>query len=82
MTLKLLAISTRPVDAKLRHYVESETPVNRLEAAVRRRSSKQVFLKISKYLQQNICVGVFFNKVANLKAYSFIKNRLQHRCFL
>ena len=31
------------------------------------------FLEISQYLQENICVGVFFNKVAGL---------LQHMCFL
>ena len=30
------------------------------EAAVWRCSSKKVILEISKYLQQNICVGVFF----------------------
>ena len=30
------------------------------EAAVCRCSSKKVILEISKYLQQNICVGVFF----------------------
>ena len=30
------------------------------EAAVRRCSSKQVFLKISQYSQENTCVGVSF----------------------
>ena len=30
------------------------------EPAVRRYSSKQVFLEISQYLQKKICVGVFF----------------------
>ena len=31
-----------------------------LEAALWRRSSKQVFLKISQYSQENNCVGVSF----------------------
>ena len=36
------------------------------EALVRRCSSKQVFLKISKISQENTCVRVSFNKVAGL----------------
>ena len=31
--------------------------------------------------QENICVGVFFNKAAGLKIYNSIKKRPQHRCF-
>ena len=37
-----------------------------------------MFLKVS---QEDIGAGVFFNKVASLKAYNFIKSRLQHSCF-
>ena len=39
---------------------------------------KKVFLKVS---QEDAGAGVFFNKVAGLKAYNFIKSSLQHRCF-
>ena len=37
-------------------------------------------LKISQYSQKSTCVGVL-NKVAGLQACSFIKKRLQHKCF-
>ena len=43
------------------------------EEAVRRCSSKQVFLKISQILQESTCVGPL--------ARNFIKKGLQHRCF-
>ena len=42
---------------------------------------KKLFLKNSQYWQENICVKSVFNKVTDLKACNFIKNRLQHRCF-
>ena len=44
-------------------------------------SSKQVFFRISQISQENTCVGVFFSNVAGLKACTFVKKRLQHRCF-
>ena len=37
-----------------------------------------MFLKV---LQEYAGARVFFNKVAGLKSYNFIKSRLQHRCF-
>ena len=46
---------------------------------------KKLFLKKSQCSQKNACVGVTLesplNKVAGLKAWNFIKKRLQHRCF-
>ena len=54
---------------------------NSTKAAVRRCFSKQVFLKISQYSQENICVRVFFNTVADLKTCNIIEKRLQHRYF-
>ena len=42
-------------------------------------SSKQVFLKISPDLQENICAGVSVVQVQ--AACNFIKKRLWHRCF-
>ena len=42
---------------------------------------KKLFLKISKYSQENTCVIVFFNKNVGLQACNFIKKRLQHRSF-
>ena len=38
------------------------------KVAVGRRSSKEMFLKISQYSQENTCVGVFFNNVTGLEA--------------
>ena len=32
-------------------------------------------------MQENICVGVFFNNGAGFQGGNFIKMRLQHRCF-
>ena len=49
------------------------------EAAVRRCSSKKLFLK--QYSQKNAFVGVFFYEVVGLKACNFIKKGPQHRCF-
>ena len=40
-----------------------------------------MFLKVSQYSQKNTCVGVSFNKAADLKTYNFIKKRLRNRCF-
>ena len=51
------------------------------ETVVHRCSSKQVFLKISQISRESNCVGVSFNKVAELRVCNFIKKRLQHRCF-
>ena len=48
----------------------------------RRCSIKKLFSIISQYSQKNTCVGVFFNKDADLRAGNFIKKRLQHRCLL
>ena len=59
----------------LKHIIEFS------KAAVCRLSIKCVFLKFTQNLQDNSCVAVFFNKVAGLQAYTFIKKRLQHRCF-
>ena len=42
---------------------------------------KKVFLKISQISQENIFVGVSFNKIEGLKTWNFIKKRLQDRCF-
>ena len=36
---------------------------------------------ISQISQENACAGVFFSNVAGLKACTFVKKRLQHRCF-
>ena len=40
-----------------------------------------LFLKNSQYSQENICVGVSFNKIVVLQGLQLIKMRLQHRCF-
>ena len=44
--------------------------------------SKKAFLKISQYSQENTCAELLFDKVTGLEVYNFIKERLQHRCFL
>ena len=48
-----------------------------------RRSHRKCFVKkgVLKVSQEDAGAGFFFNKVAGLKAYNFIKSRLQHRCF-
>ena len=38
-------------------------------------------MQSSKISQENIYAEVSFNKVARLKVWNFIKNRLQHMCF-
>ena len=50
------------------------------KAVVRRCSTKYVFLKISQNLQENTCVGVFFNKVVR-KAFNFIKKEIPTQVF-
>ena len=44
-------------------------------------TSNLVFLKFSYIPQENICVGVFFDKLARLKICNSIKKRLQNKCF-
>ena len=49
----------------LKATLQEESPRQSLpkvtsEAGVRRCSSKEVFLEISQYSQENICVGAFF----------------------
>ena len=51
-----------------------------IEAAVRRCSSKLVFLKFGKFYWKTPVLESRFNKAAG-QAYNFIKKRLQHRCF-
>ena len=48
------------------------------EAATCICSSKQVFLKVLQYSQENACVEVSF---CRSQPFSFIKNRFQRRCF-
>ena len=48
--------------------LQSKSP----EGATRCVFEKKLFLKISKYSQENTCARVFLNKV---------KKRIQHRCF-
>ena len=55
---------------------------NGVEAVVHRCSSKQMFLKISQFTQENTCVGVSFNKVAGLMAWNFIKKDSNTGIFL
>ena len=42
---------------------------------------KELFLKISHFHKKAPVSESLFNKIADLKACSFIKKRLQHRCF-
>ena len=51
------------------------------EAVVQRCSVKKMFLKISQNSQENTRVAVFFDKVANLRPATLLKNRLRHRWF-
>ena len=46
-----------------------------------RYSVKKVFLKISQISQENTWIGVFFDKVEVLQSASFLRKRLQHKCF-
>ena len=50
-------------------------------SVVRRCSSSKVFIKISQISHKNMCWSLFLNKVARLRACSFIKKRFQYRCF-
>ena len=55
-------------------FMQENVLVKLSEAVVRRCSSKQVFLKVSQYLQKNTRVRFFFfNKAEGLKACIFIK---------
>ena len=40
-----------------------------------------MFLKISQNSQENTCVGVSFDKVADLRPATLLKKKLQHSCF-
>ena len=57
------------------------------EAATRRCSVKNVFLKLSKNSQENTCVILFFNKVAGLSAecsmtnFMIITMKIMFGCF-
>ena len=51
------------------------------EAAVRRCSSKYVFLKVSQISQENTIIGVSFYKTCRLKVCNFVQKRLQQRYF-
>ena len=42
---------------------------------------KDVLRNFAKLAGKHLCRSLFFNKVADLQAYSFIKKRLQHRRF-
>ena len=42
---------------------------------------KKVFLKFRNVLRKTPVLESFFNKVAGLQTYNFIKKRLQNRCF-
>ena len=59
-----------------------EFPVNfKYRSSHRWCSLNKIFLKSSQYSQENICVGVSFNKFTDLQACNFAKKRLQHRRF-
>ena len=45
-----------------------------VQTSIHRCFSKPVFFKVSQYLQENTCVGV--SKAAGLKAFSFIKQKV------
>ena len=53
----MFLIKKRSADVQ---YLISNFTIRSTEAAVRRCSSKQVFLKISQYSQENTCVGISF----------------------
>ena len=75
ITTLCMSCSIRKVSCTV--FLISVTP----EAAVHRCSSKCGFLKVSQYLQENTCVGVFFNNVVDLKTCNFINRWIQHKCF-
>ena len=51
-----------------------------LRTNIFRSSRSQLFFKIGVFLKISVLESLF-NKVAGLKACSFIKTRLQHKCF-
>ena len=65
-------------------FMKENAQVKHSESAVRRCSSKHVFLKICQYSQKNTCFRVSFNKAAGLQAWRpafLLKKRFQHRYF-
>ena len=63
-------------------FIQKKVQVKISEAAVRRCSSKQVFLKISQSSQKTpVFVESLFNKTGALKAYSFIKKEISTKVF-
>ena len=40
-----------------------------------------MFFRIPQISQENTCEGVFFSNVAGVKACTFVKKKLQHKCF-
>ena len=67
------------VFGKCVNYIICSLDFRNRETVVRRCSSEYVFFNISQCSQENICVGVSFDNVEDLKVCNFIKKRLQHR---
>ena len=44
-------------------------------------AEKGVLTNLAKFTAKHLCQSLFFNKVAGLEAYNFIKKRHWHRCF-
>ena len=42
---------------------------------------KGVFRNFTKFTEKHLCQSLFFNKVADLKLATLLKNKLWHRCF-
>ena len=74
-------ISFRSFGNFSKHGLHIYASPKKCKAVVRRYFSKQVFLKVSQISQENTFAAVPFNKVTGLKAWNFIKKKLQHRCF-
>ena len=51
------------------------------QATVRRYSLKYVFIKWPNIHKKTPVLESLYNKFAGLKAFDFIKRKLQHRCF-
>ena len=70
-------------------YKEYLTKLHSVTMALNSRSSRsQIFFKLGVLKNLEIFTGKYlcwnlslFNEIAGLKAYNFIKKRLQHRCF-
>ena len=70
-------------------YKEYLTKLQSVTMALNSRSSRsQIFFKLGVLKNLEIFTGKYlcwnlslFNEIAGLKAYNFIKKRLQHRCF-